>query len=767
MSRLTHPGFTLLHCGNVETRSLEILSQERPWPVLPELCLDFQTALVVDETPEGMPLLTIEKFVRILAARLKQALGVLPATIDPAPVELEMLTWFLRKTSPEVRYSVSQPGHREILKGLTGPLFLRGDLQAIWPVLIVAEELHIGRTLAAGAGRFLIRPSSPLLDTLLLDTAQWQRELERLKDDPEHTELWNGPRVPDIEEMAQIVNRMRDGVFPSEPAHRIEIPKSSGEVRVVGRLEPATFLLHRVLSRVLSKPLEARLSNAVIAFRPGRSTELVRPFLSHAIDAGCTHVARTDVQSFDDIDWSTLEETLDRFLPKGDTLVRGGVRAAWSIPFRDMPRHKGVLQGSPLSPQLSNLFLAAWDEAMAARGHRHLRYGDDLIIAAQSESDAGLVLADAAHLLADFGLRLNPEKTAILSIADGFRHLGLDLGGHDGDIVETAKPSPRRTLYLTRAEEWAGLDHGAILMRDGSRLIRRLPLHQISNIVFFGIGGVSTGLISACMYRSIPLTFADHAGHHTGTLHPEARAFYAAVARHAEARKSLRSDAVAAVAREIVGEKLVGYLAWADSLLPPVSGLMRKAVETGRKSLAEDREISSTLGIEGAAARALFRIVNGLCAEPFWGSERRLPHERKDPWNTLIDTLSFLLFVRINMLIRANGLDPYQGFLHSPSGRFESLVCDVQEPFRARLERLAVRLANLKIIRQEHAFQQPDQTWSWTQEGWRTVIHEFETELDRRRGKAPVTWRTAIHYRVDALKLWVSNAEERQPWPEL
>jgi CRISPR-associated protein Cas1 len=757
-------GFLVVEVVGPDVRTLGGLLEAKPFGGWGEVCLDFHTPLIVDPAGAGAMRVGAAKLLRQLEARAKHVLGSVPG--GPfAGAAVGVLPWYLRNFRPESRESRSQPGHREVVSGVRGPLFVRGNIAAIWPALVLAEEVHLGRSLALGCGRFSLGPGRPTVDRALGDCGQWLAEAARLREDPEHSEEWNGPRAPDEDAIRGIVSGIAGGKFPMEPATRISIAKTTGGTRTVGRLEPETFLFHRVLARVLARPLDLRLPEAAIAYRPGRNVSLARPFLSHAIDAGCTHVAKADIASFfDEIPWDRLREVADRFLPAGDSTMRAALEAAWTLPFRDGARQAGVLQGSPLSPMLANLFLAGWDEEMAGRGHRHIRYGDDLLVAASGEAGARLALADAENLLEKLGLRLNPEKTAVLTIADGFRHLGLDLGGEDGDIIETAKPALRRTLYLTKADEWAGLDHGAILIRDGKSLLHRLPLLQIANIVLLGIGGVSTSLVTACMHRAIPLTFADHSGHHCGTMHPEPRAFYSSVGQHALARRTMSAQAVAAVARGIVGDKLGGYLTWADSMLPPASGLLRRAADMGANSLRREPDLAATLGVEGAAARALFRAVNDLCRDPFWNSERRNPHGRRDPWNLLLDTLSFLLFTRINFLVRAAGLDPYQGFLHSPSGRFESLVCDLQEPFRARVERLAVRLANLGILKPEDALRHPDATWTWSSDGWRKVITEFETELDRRRGRSPVTWRTSLDHLVEGLRLWTREPDKRPPW---
>jgi CRISPR-associated endonuclease Cas1 len=757
LESLSFDDYRLTLDGPPEKRRIGDLLEERGggFRGLGEVCLDFLSPLILAPEPlreENLP--DAKKFLRILEARVR-AVGCGGLWPESQP-SVELIPWHMRMAPVRSRPSKSQPGHREFLRGVLGPLLVRGDLETLLPLLLLVEELHLGRSLAVGCGHCRLIPNHAVVDEALGRWQLWAAQASMLRDDPEHAGEWLHPSAPDDTELQSLCAEVAKGRFPSEPAKLVAIPKSGGQgVRHVGKLAHRTYLFHRVLAKLLGPAIDRRLSPAALAYRPGKSTRLARPFLTHAIDAGCTHVAKADIASFfDEIPWPRLEECIGAFLPAGDRLAREALRAAWSLPFEGKNRSAGILQGSPLSPLLANLFLAGWDDAMAARGHHHIRYGDDVLIAAAGEAGAATALQDATGLLEPLGLRLQPEKTAVLPIAEGFRHLGLDLGGEDGDILETSKPALRRTLYLTRVDEWAGLDHEALLLREGGKLIHRLPLLQIAQIVSLGIGGFSTALLSACTHRGIPVTIADRSGHHCGTLHAEPRKFFRAVEAHARARAALGDNDLIRLCREILQAKLSGYLGWADSLLPPASTAIRTAAKAGLDSLKTKNAVDSFLGIEGSTARNLLGTVNALCRDPIWKSDTRQPHARRDPWNLLLDTISFLLFTRINALLRGVSLDPFLGFLHSPDDRFESLVCDLQEPFRARCERLAVRLGNLNLLQPQHTSRLPDGTWTWGPGGWHAIITEFERELDRRRTPDRLDWRTQIHHIVEAVRLW-------------
>jgi CRISPR-associated protein Cas1 len=85
-----------------------------------------------------------------------------------------------------------------------------------------------------------------------------------------------------------------------------------------------------------------------------------------------------------------------------------------------MPRDKGLLQGSPLSPLLSNLYLDDFDEQLAAMGYRVVRYGDDFVIMLRSAEEGKVALADIRLLLEPLGLSLKEEKTLLQPLDMGF-----------------------------------------------------------------------------------------------------------------------------------------------------------------------------------------------------------------------------------------------------------------------------------------------------------------------------------------------------------
>jgi retron-type reverse transcriptase len=74
----------------------------------------------------------------------------------------------------------------------------------------------------------------------------------------------------------------------------------------------------------------------------------------------------------------------------------------------------GVLQGSPLSPLLANVYLHPFDVNVTGAGHRLARFADDWVILSPSQDRAEAAYNDALRSLAKLHLKANPGKTRIL-----------------------------------------------------------------------------------------------------------------------------------------------------------------------------------------------------------------------------------------------------------------------------------------------------------------------------------------------------------------
>lgn len=101
----------------------------------------------------------------------------------------------------------------------------------------------------------------------------------------------------------------------------------------------------------------------------------------------------------------------------------------WLLLQRLAPRPHGALQGGALSPLLANVYLHRFDQAMTGAGQNLVRFADDFVVCCPEREAAEQAGELAARELADLRLRLNLDKTRVVSFEQGFRFLGHRFGG--------------------------------------------------------------------------------------------------------------------------------------------------------------------------------------------------------------------------------------------------------------------------------------------------------------------------------------------------
>ncbi|CAK8711282.1 hypothetical protein KKHLCK_00275 [Candidatus Electrothrix laxa] len=425
--------FTLHSAEPARNRSLADLLTENPLINPQEICLDFITPLPFTPKERGQRhLIDRDIFFRKLEARIKRTFDLdLPeAETSWSGVRLLSCYWDYYERQ---RDSGSNTG-KQYLNGTVGPLYLRGEIAPVYPLLLLCSEISSGRRSSFGLGHYRLQQNRPFFEPQLTDRNLFLRLRQELLEQSDHEadiagELLDPEQAETDLHQALLTNRLHFG-----PAHSAGIPKKGGNLRSIAILHPESHCIHYFLNRLLSPVLDKLFTDAVIGYRPHRSRQLAKKRIVEAFHEGFTFVLKTNIASFfDQIDWQILEEKLDAILPTADTRMRDLVRQCIKTGVRGpdgiIPRNKGLLQGSPLSPLLSNLYLDDFDEQLAGRGYRVVRYGDDFVIMLRSLAEGEVALADIRLLRGPLGLSLQEDKTLLQP---------LDIHAWEGRLTKTS-----------------------------------------------------------------------------------------------------------------------------------------------------------------------------------------------------------------------------------------------------------------------------------------------------------------------------------------
>lgn len=225
-----------------------------------------------------------------------------------------------------------------------------------------------------------------------------------------------------------IREKLETGAYEPSPVRRVEIPKPSGGVRLIGIPTVQDRLIQQAMHQILSLEYEPRFSEHSYGFRPRRSAhDAVKAAQGH-VEAGYRWVVDIDLAKF--FDTVNHDRLMARM--KGDIaeervlkLVNDYLKAGVMVNGVVMETEEGTPQGGPLSPLLSNIVLDELDRELEKRGHRFVRYADDCNIYVQSQRAAERVKASATRYIEKkLRLRVNEEKSAV-DIATKRQFLGF------------------------------------------------------------------------------------------------------------------------------------------------------------------------------------------------------------------------------------------------------------------------------------------------------------------------------------------------------
>ena len=680
---------------------------------------------------------------------------------------LHIIDYFGHVTDYEPKRSeYRQQQSLERIKGFIGSLYIRGEIKPLWPWLQILKRIHVGGKLQRkGTGQFRIRRSYPQLDKGLLDESLCLDAIFSVKMTHDNL-VWlddKGHLLDETQQAKQLVVQLAQHDWQAKPTTVFDIAKANGAKRQIEQLCYQDLLVHQHLHKLLAPVINQYLSPASMGYRKGLSKEDAISAVKQALIQQRHYIVQADIEDFfPSIDLSKLEECIDNIIPQSDTLIRQVVKQALyttkKYKKRIMPREQGLIQGSPLSPILANLYLDAFDKQLLALNLPIIRYGDDFVIMCVSHHEAEQALNLITTLLHPLELVLAPHKTRISHLQTGFEFLGEHFNTtHDkNDSYYARYLAQRKPLLINEPYCAIGLNGDALQIRAEKSLLGIFPLRRISELVVLVPATVSTPALEACARANIPVTLALKSGYQIATLAPDSRAFLVIAAQQYQRFQQLSEQERILLAADIAASKINNSMTWLKTSYHAGNNRVLSKLEDYQQAILTCDSTQQIRGYEGAAAKQMFAYLNERIIdkqkEVFCSTKRA--RGGPDRLNSLLNFGYYLLFTRINGLMRAHGLNPYLGFLHDGQDDYETLVADIQELFRVHVDRTVLRLINRQQITDAH-FKQSKRGWWLTKEGTQLLANQLEATLNSRVQNT--TFNDLLVMQIRLLRDWATN----------
>jgi RNA-directed DNA polymerase len=218
------------------------------------------------------------------------------------------------------------------------------------------------------------------------------------------------------ENLKQLKTEVMSWTYKPTPVKRVEIPKPGGKgIRLLGIPIVKDRVLHMAIKMVLEPILDPTFSKNSFGFRPGRNQQQAVHQAQKIVQSGKEYVVDIDLSKFfdrinhDRLIYRLKEQINDpRILRLIGMILRGGIM----IDGIKTPSEEGSVQGSPLSPLLSNVVLDELDKELERRDHEFCRFADDCNIFAKSQRSAERIMESIKKFIEKkLKLKVNEEKS--------------------------------------------------------------------------------------------------------------------------------------------------------------------------------------------------------------------------------------------------------------------------------------------------------------------------------------------------------------------
>jgi CRISPR-associated endonuclease Cas1 len=566
-------------------------------------------------------------------------------------------------------------------------------------------------------------------------------------------------------------NCLQEKEFVPGPVRTITIINETGKER---RLEVRNIMerhLLQAIAKTVYRATDELIDFCVYAYRNGRGYLDAAGAVLKGFQNGFESGVGADIDTFfDSIDPDILDLQLTGLFSPDPVLDL--LRKVIHL------KEKGLEQGNPLSPLLSNLYLIPLDCELKRTGFHYVRYADDFVLLDKTQPDPEKLLTLIAKTLDLLHLKLSADKITTFTVSDEITYLGcrisskgyVQIAREISDAAEEDSQPAFETetggtmlpdllhgipVYVSFQETSVRCSETELLIESGEE-VRHMSWKMISRIVVIGKPRISAGTIYKALLLNKPVVFLSITGKPVGGFFPD---YNLGCPRDIfnDSNMSYQEFELEFI-RSIALAKLNN-----QGVVLAAKHLFLQEMKDLQNQCARSDNPDQIRGYEGAGAAGYWKHYAGLIKDfDFMG---RKYHPSPDPVNAMLSLGYSILYFRMAEALLAAGLSPWEGIFHAKHNLHFALASDMIEPYRFLVDRIVLALINKGEMKHDDFTVTDSARGRFCRlecEGFRKFINKFENTMhDRITGKDGVarTWAEQLDFScrqlVNSLRLGI------------
>lgn len=589
--------------------------------------------------------------------------------------------------------------------------------------------------------------------------------------------------------------RIRDSIIKGEytpgTVREIEIFNYKGKRRTIALYNSIDRLILRCLAQRIQKDYDYIFTDDCYAYREGFGVEAAVKQVTDYLNEDYIYWIKIDIKNYyDNISIVEMERIINEYIEDSSTkkLIIKYLHTEIECEngtFRH--KNKGIVQGNPISPFLSNLYLSSFDNQMQAMGYRYCRFGDDICIFFNDREKAEKAYGDVIKTLkTEFKLDINKNKSGIYEGINQ-KYLGYSFIKTKKNIILAIKNDKNK--YNQNYNTWIRdvvkkvdrdyhiINDGILTKKDYNILFenetekkyipvetsRAINVH--SNIMF------SSDFFKFIAAKRLDVNMFDKYGNYIGCFVTSTNGYKGkTMLKQAEVYMDNSRRVMVAKAMEIgaihnIRANLRYYYKHnkTESLYDAI-----KKMSSYIKEINDSNSLECIMLVEARARELYYKMFNEIIKDNDFKFTTRTRRPPKDGLNALISFGNVYLYNRVATEINKTTLDIRIGFVHSVTNRNQSLNLDIADIFKPIIvDRTIFSIINLKMINYEkHFVKNEDGSIYLSSDGKRLFLNALSKKIYSKQtdNNHPINYETRIRNEISKVYRYVKYNEKYKPY---